>query len=117
MKPLSSKRFWFYNDWDVDPREGDQSLWKWLKLSFTGSDEYGHHTVVLPLGKSRAIVVVYRAGYKGFKKCFFCQEARDQTLKFEQDSLYVQTYWNIDEYEEVYDLEDEQWNEALGVGV
>lgn len=117
MKPLSTKRFWFYNDWEIESRDENQSLWNWFKVSFTGSDEYGHHTVVIPLGKGRGIAIAYRAGWKGLKKCFFCQEARNETLKFEQDGLYVQTYWNLDEYDDVYHLEDEQWDEALGVGV
>lgn len=97
-----SKRFWFYNDW-----EGGFAK---------ASDEYGHHTVVTPLGKGRALILAYRAGYKKFRQCEYCVLARKQTLDFEQDLYYVQTYWNIEDVDDVYDdLDDDQWDEALGV--
>lgn len=115
MQPLSMKRFWFYNDWEIEPRDKGQSLWNWLRVSFTGSDEYGHHTAVVPLGKGRAIVLVYRAGYKGWRFCEFCALSRRQTLEFEQEALYAQTYFNLEDYDDVYDLENWEWNQALGI--
>lgn len=108
-----NKRFWFYNEWDISPRTGS---WKeWFRNNFRGSDEYGHHTVVIPLGKGRAMVIAYRAGYKGTRKCEFCVEARKQTLDFEQEMYYVQTYWRIEELDDVHTLDMDLWDKALGV--
>lgn len=98
MKPLFAKRFWFYNDWD-----GGLS---------TGTDEYGYNTVVIPLGKGRAICV---ATFPGYLWCEDCAEGRRQTLAYEQDNCYVQTYWNIEDYDDVFDMSNEEWDEALGI--
>lgn len=95
------KRFWFYNDWDAG----------WA----TGSDEHGHVTFVVPLGKGRALVVAWLARYKGPFLCQDCKEARWQTYMFEQDALYAQTYFNIEDYDEIDYLDNWEWQEALGV--
>jgi len=115
ITPLNNKRFWFYNDWEPTPRAECKSLREWFRINFTGSDEYGYHTVVAPFGKGRVAVIVYRAGYKGFRKCEYCVESRCQTLEFEQDILYVQAYWNIEDLDDVIDMQDWQWDIALGV--
>lgn len=101
ITPLNNKRFWFYDNWDSGLSKG--------------SDEYGHHTIVIPFGKGRAIAIAYRAGYKKFKQCEYCVLGRKQTLEFEQEALYVQTYWNIEDYDEVFDLPDSHWDTALGI--
>lgn len=96
-----NKRFWFYNNWDGGFAKA--------------SDEYGHHTIVIPLGKERAFVLAYRSGYKKFKHCEFCAQSRKQTLDFYQELYYIQTYHNIEDFDDVYDLDNELWDEALGV--
>lgn len=101
LKPVMEKRFWFYNDWN-----GGFSR---------GGDEWGHHTVVIPLGKERALVVAWRSGYKWPFKCAECVESREQYLLYEQENLYIQTYWNVEEFDDILDLSNDQWNEALGV--
>lgn len=110
----NNKRFWFYNDCEFG-REPDESLRDWARKVFLGSDEYGHHTLVIPLGKGRAACIAYRAGYKGFRKCQCCVESRKETLDFEQEAMYVQTYWNVEHYDDVFDLDNKRWYEALGV--
>lgn len=115
MKPLNNSRFWFYSQWETVPLDECDGVLDWLSKAFKGSDEHGHHTVVIPFGKGRAVVIAYRAGYKGFRKCEWCVMARKQTLDFEQDALYVQTYWNIEDYDDVMDLDNVDWDEALGV--
>ncbi len=115
MKPISNRRFWFYDDWTPADLSEYKTLSEWFKVNFKASDEYGHHTVVIPLGKRRAMIVAYRAGYKRFKHCEFCLLARTETLEMEQDFCYVQTYFNLEDYDDVYDLDVDDWNEALGI--
>jgi hypothetical protein len=107
-----AKRFWFYSDWEMTPRKECDSWRDWFTRNFKGSDEYGHHTFVVPMGKGRAVIIAYRAGYKGFRKCEYCVLGRKQTLDFEADMRYIETYWNV---EDALDLDDWQWDIALGV--
>lgn len=115
MQPISNKRFWFYSQYEPYTMEEAGSIKEWLRLNLRGTDEYGHHTFVIPLGKGRAVCIAYRAGYKKLWRCEDCVESRKQTLEFEQDALYVQTYWNIEDYDDVFDLDDKRWDYALGV--
>lgn len=100
MKPLFPKKFWFYNDWQGG--------------LYTGCDEYGNQTLVVPLGKGRALVLATFPHYLFDNDCW---QMRRQTLEYEQDNCYIQTYWNVEDYDDVFDLSNEEWDEALGVRV
>lgn len=100
MKPYGRKLFWFYDDW------------LGTRPSF-GGDEYGCHTLVLPLGKRRAVVFVIWPCYLFDTDC---SQQRRETLRFYQDLFYIQTYWNVEELDDLTELEEGAWNTALGFG-